>query len=470
MKSIVNPRRYIFVIMLIYAALNTFVEAQIRIWRDGAVVLTGRIDSITFVKDGEEEEWRDVALTGQANRVQPMTGMVLWPNMAKEKQQTHGEEIRLEFSYVAPCKVVTGKTGDQLTYDWSTLENILEGMSGRGHQAVLRFPLCYPSNTDNCVSTEGATYVPAYIKERSDYKETYNSNPGGDGPTYYPDWSNAELQWFVKQFYRDFAARYGQDPRIAFLEIGFGHWGEYHIYGTTLQFGKNFPTKAYQSELFQLLGEIMPIPWLASINTGDNTYSPLRSDAQMQGTVFGLFDDSFMHSEHDLSQGDGWNERCWQWAGTERWQHGVCGGEISYYTANDQKNFLNPAGMYGVTWEEAAAKYHLSFIICNDAPTGNYFTTERVRQAGMASGYRFEVVSCRTNGQQSEVTITNTGVAPIYRDAYPAAGNVRAEETLKGLLPGESRTFRIGAEVTAGNFGIVSDYILPQQQILYDVR
>ena len=28
----------------------------------------------------------------------------------------------------------------------------------------------------------------------------------------------------------EFAARYDDDPRIAFLQVGFGLWGEYHIY------------------------------------------------------------------------------------------------------------------------------------------------------------------------------------------------------------------------------------------------
>ncbi len=48
----------------------------------------------------------------------------------------------------------------------------------------------------------GTTAVPDYIKTLPDYHETYYENE--DGPTWYADWTNAELQWFTKQFYADF--------------------------------------------------------------------------------------------------------------------------------------------------------------------------------------------------------------------------------------------------------------------------
>ena len=288
----------------------------------------------------DDESYKPVALKSGVTHVQPMTGMVLWNEMANGKQSTHGKCIQLEFSYVEPCKLVTGKSGNSLQYDWSYLDKKLEGASGRGHQMVVRFPLCYPSNRDNCIGTKGATYVPDYIKALSGYEETYSSNPGGDGPTYYPDWSNEELQWFVRQFYVDLNARYKDDPRIAFVEVGFGHWGEYHTYGTTVKFGKNFPTRDYQREFFKHLSHVMSIPWLVSIDAGDDIYfCEMATDSELKQLAFGLFDDSFMHKEHDFSQGDGWNEQCWEWSGKDRWKLGVCGGEISYYTSNDQKRW-----------------------------------------------------------------------------------------------------------------------------------
>lgn len=416
-------------------------------------------------------EYHTVALKSQVTHVQPMTGMVLWNEQAANLQATHGASIALEFSYVPPCLLVKGKRDGKIEYDWSYLDDKLSAAASRGHQMVIRFPLCYPSNRSNCIDQIGATYVPAYIRAMKGYKERYTANPGGDGPTWYPDWSHSELQWFVKQFYADLGARYANDPRLAFVEVGFGHWGEYHTYGTPVAFGKNFPSKAYQREFFAHLDKVLGMPWMVSIDAGDATYSDVCSHVGTKDLAFGLFDDTFMHAQHDKSQGDGWNEQCWIWSGMDHWQTGVCGGEVSYYTADDQHNFLNPRGMYGVTWEQAAKKYHMSWVICNNAPEGAYFTPERVTEAGIASGYRFRILSCETDDTDSRVTITNTGVAPIYYDAYVSIDGVRASESLRGLLPGETRTFTIQQAIaTSKNVTITSDHILPSQQIEYDAE
>ncbi len=408
-------------------------------------------------------------LQSEVTHVQPMTGLVLWPNQANARKDTHGKNISLEYSYCLPCKVVTGKADGQIQYDWSSFETLLDGIKSRNHQAIIRFRYEYPNNKD-VDGERGTTAVPQYIKDLPDYEETYSKNAGGDGQTYYADWSNAELQWFTKQFYTDFAARYGNDPRIAFLEVGFGHWSEYHIYGTPLKLGTNFPTHAYQKEFLQHVADVMPIPWGISIDAADDTYTPIVGDPTLMALNFGLFDDSFMHEHHEIRQGDGYNETCWNAIGQNtRWQTGYCGGEVSYYEDSDQRDFLNPEGMYGVVWEDAAAKYHISFMLANDAP-GRHGTAERFLSAGLATGYHFAVLDCQTKEGKTQLLVTNTGVAPIYRDAYFAVGGVRGEETLRGFLPGDTCMFTVAAKATATNVTIESDHILPTQAIEFDVK
>lgn len=429
---------------------------------------TTQIDPDTTIFD-VDTTFHAVSIHSSVNAIQPMTGLVLWPERAKELDKTYRNSISMEFSYCLPCKVVKGKNNGQIDYDWTSFDNLLADIASRGHQAIVRFRYEYPSGTD-VDGKKGTTAVPEYIKALSDYKETYSANPGGDGPTYYADWSNTELQWFTKQFYSDFNARYGSDNRIAFLEVGFGHWSEYHIYGTKLELGRNFPSKAYQKEFFLHLSQVMDIPWLVSVDVADTYYSPFTEESALSALSFGLFDDSFMHSEHELWQGDGYNETCWNGIGKNtRWQVGVCGGEISYYTSKDQREFLNPAGLYGVTWEEASAKYHLSFIIANDAPQGPYGTAERFLQAGMASGYHLKVTDCRTNAKKTIITVTNTGIAPLYKDAYFAIDSSRSTQSLKGLLPNQTREIIIPQElVNPDDLYIVSDYLLDGQQIQFD--
>ena len=166
---------------------------------------------------------------------------------------------------------------------------------------------------------------------------------------------------------------------------------------------------------------------------------------------------------------NGYNEECWNSIGRgTRWQTGACGGEISYYTSADQRNFLNPAGMYGVTWEQAAAKYHITFMIANDAPGGKYGTAERFKEAGVFSGYNFALTALYKNDGTTVADVTNTGVAPIYRDAYLAVGGVRSKTSLKGLLPGETRRVLVEKATDGRDVTIESDFILPTQTIQFD--
>lgn len=399
------------------------------------------------------------------SQVQPMTGLVLWPSHGSINK--YKDVISLEYSYCLPCRVVTGKAGDAIQYDWTYFENILDDIASRNHQAVIRFRYEYPGNKE-VDGQRGTTAVPQYIKDREDYHETYYKCE--DGATYYADWSNAELQWFTKQFYTDFAAKYGNDPRIAFLEVGFGHWSEYHIYGTKLKLGTNFPSKEYQNEFLLHVGSVMPIPWLISIDAADNSYTSIVKTPEVMALNFGNFDDSFMHEGHELGSGDGYNEESWNKIGQgTRWQRGPSGGEISYYTSADQRGFLNPAGLYGVTWEQAAAKYHISFMISNDAPGSTYGTTDRFKEAGLASGYRFVVLECRTGKGRTQLLVTNEGVAPIYRDAYFAIGDTRCSQSLKALLPGEKVVMEIPVELKdAKDVHIVCDYILKKQIIQFE--
>lgn len=416
-----------------------------------------------------DSTYRTVHLQSTISGVQPMTGLVLWPDLAQELDRTYRQSISLEYSYCLPCKVVKGKRGEQIDYDWTSFEALLDDIASRGHQAVIRFRYEYPNGKD-VDGQAGTTAVPAYIKALPDYQETYSKNPGGDGPTYYADWSNKELQWFTKQFYTDLNTRYRNDARIAFVEVGFGHWSEYHIYGTKLQLGTNFPSKAYQKEFLTHLAETMDIPWLISIDAADGDYTPIVSDASLMGLQFGLFDDSFMHSEHDLQQGEGYNEECWNDIGKgTRWQTGPCGGEISYYEDKDQRDFLSPQGIYGVTWEQASYKYHITFMIANDAPEGPYGTAARFKEASQLCGYRLKVLDCRTKEGETQVLVKNTGIAPLYRDAYFAVGDTQADESLRGLLPGERKTFVIRKQTEhAEDLHIVSEHLLEGQRIEYE--
>ena len=422
-----------------------------RIIAGGAVAFlaTGLLAESSFAAD------RSVALNKSIESLEPMKGIVFWPDQAKDQKDLQ-KSISLEFSYCLPCAVVKGKTDDKIDYDWSSFEKMLDDIASRGHQAIVRFRIEYPNetieNAPNCTeNVKGATAVPLYIKSNKSYSETFTKDAGGDGPTYYADWKNEELKWFYKQFYTDFAAKYDKDPRIAFVQAGFGHWAEYHIYGTTLKLDTNFASKDYQSTFLQHIDTLFQeTPWSISIDAADKNYTPIAGNKTLLALGFGLFDDSFMHKEHDISQGDGDNEKNWQTIGENRWKSAPAGGEISYYDSKDQHKFLNPAGLYGVTWEDAAAKYHMTYVIGNDAPEGSYATKERVYEASSYAGYKFEITGYAVNKISAAVRVKNIGIAPLYHNAYVTVKGVRSEKSLKGLLPGEEATFTV-AGLTIGD-------------------
>lgn len=410
---------------------------------------------------------RNVALSSAITTLEPFKGIVFWPD--NDDVVTYQNSIGLEYSYCLYSDVVNTTKG---VYNWTNFEALLDDIASRGHQAVIRFRYEYPGPDAAINGVAGATAVPAYIKALPGYTETYTADAGGDGETYYADWRNSELQAFTKEFYTKFAEKYDNDPRVAFVQTGFGHWSEYHIYGTTLNLGVNFPSKAYQKEFLQHMDTTFKhTPWSISIDAADAEYTPIAGDNAMLNLKFGVFDDSFMHKTHDLSSGDGYNETNWNTLNRERWKFAPGGGEISYYTSSDQKNALNPAGMYGGTFEQRAAQYHISYMIGNDVTTGSYATVARVKAVSLACGYKFQITAYQVSGTEAKVTVKNIGIAPLYHDAYITVKGLRSGSSLKGLLPDSSQTYIVSGLTIGSNESpmptITSDKLLSGKTIPY---
>jgi hypothetical protein len=265
----------------------------------------------------------------------------------------------------------------------------------------------------------------------------------------------------VLAFFTAFAEKYDRDPRLAFVQVGFGLWAEYHIYDGPMTLGKTFPSPAFQAQFARHLADTFhQTPWMISVDAaGDHT--PFASSKDLLALPFGLFDDSFNHAKHARE-----NEPNWDALGRDRWKIAPMGGEFSFFEKKDQKDALAPRGPHGIPFEDQAARFHVSFIIGDAQP--RFQTADRVRSAGMACGYRFRVKGFDASNSRSIVTFTNTGIAPIYFDAYPAVNGVRAAESLKGLLPGQDRAFSIAAGGDAPALTIECDRLVPGQSIEYD--
>ncbi len=387
-----------------------------------------------------------IPLASELAGVQPMTGMVLWVDDWRDHPAK--DVVQLEYAYVEPSSIVVGEG----VYDWTAYDALLDDVASRGHQAITRFYYVYPGRQ---------TAVPAYLKALPDYTETSGVTEGQT--TWFPDWSHPALQSAHLDFYAAFAARYDADPRLAFLQVGFGLWGEYHIYEGPAVLGQTFPSKAFQRTFLAALdGSLDQLSYSVSIDSGDGELSGIHGDPATEALGFGLFDDSFMHEHHDQ-----YNASMFRQLGVEdRHRESPVGGELSYYSAYDQQHALDVDGMYGRTFEALAAEFHVSYMIGNDQPS--HQSVERIEAAGMALGYALEVVRFEASASESRVDVLNRGIAPLYVDAWVTVDGVRARESLRGLAPGETRRFTVAAGGQHPTLTITADRLVDGQQIGFD--
>jgi hypothetical protein len=394
--------------------------------------------------DPTDNDFKDIALRSSVTHVQPMTGIVFWADSGRNNT----DSIQLEYAYMPFNRVVENKN----QYNWNYVDQLLNQIAARGHQAVLRFYYVYPGKK---------TTVPAYIKNSAGYNETTGKSEGQT--TDFPDWSSEELKTFTLDFYSQLAARYDNDARMAYLQVGFGLWGEYHIYDGPMVLGKTFPSKAFQAAFMQHLDHVFnALPWSISIDAAETEVGPFGENPSLKSLAFGLLDDSFLHKNHHQ-----YNAACFNFFEYEnRFHHSPMGGELSYYSDYDQQHALDPQGPYGIPFETMASSYHISYMIGNDQP--DYQSMSRIAAAGMATGYKFQITSFKASSSQSRVTVKNRGIAPIYYDAFVTVNQVRSQSSLKGLLPGQSKEFTVNAGGDAPELSLECDRLVPGQAIEFD--
>ena len=389
-------------------------------------------------------DFERVPLKSEIKNVQPMTGIVLWNTHSK----VNTNNIQLEYSYMLYNDVCK----EQGVYDWTPMDKLLEQAASRGHQVVVRFRYTYVGKS--CA-------VPDYIKAWPGYEEMKGQSEGRT--TYFPDWRCEELQRFHLEFHQKFAERYDKDPRLAFVQTGFGLWAEYHIYDGPCKIGRTFPSKEFQETFFKEMDKYFDeTTWSISIDAADSFYSPLKAKKELLDIPFGNFDDSFMHETHNE-----YNRECWLFFGEDSYKDAPRGGEFSYYSNYDQQHCLDVEGMYGRTFESQVEEYHMTYILGNDQPS--YQTMDRIKEASMSMGYKFEIKDFRVKDNEAAVLIENIGVAPIYRDAYVSVGGVKGSYSLKNLMPGEQKWIEIKGEGVSAKAvpQIECAHLVPGQKIEY---
>jgi hypothetical protein len=393
---------------------------------------------LTFSQSAEppETNYRAISLQSDITGVQPMTGIVMW----EELDHKNSNAIQLEYSYMRYNDIVQQKG----IYDWTAVERKLQSAASRGHQMIFRFWDTYPGRE---------TTVPDYIKSLPDYHEIVTKSENRE--TGFPDWSHPEYQRFFLEFYEKFAEKYDHDPRLAFLETGFGLWSEYHIYDPGEILDQNFPSKEFQARFFKHLSQVLKqTPWMISQDAHDSKRTPFAAQPELLSLKFGIFDDSFHRAWEP-----GYNLDGWEFFGIDRIKHSPAGGEILFRT-KERSDFVE------ANWATQARNFGITFMICEQWP--RWISMERISEHSMACGYKFKIVKFEASSTASRLTVLNSGVAPIYYDAFVAVNGVRASESLKCLSAGESRQFTIPSSSDNPQVTIECDRLVPGQKIEFE--
>ena len=367
-----------------------------------------------------------------------MTGLVFWST----SEHRTSPAISMEFAYLRYDEVSKARG----IYDWSKVERLMSEAAARGHQLVLRLHDTYPG----CPSG-----VPTWIKASPGYRDASEKSEGK--PTGFPDWTNAEWRRFVLDFVSEFARKYDTDPRLAFLEIGFGLWAEYHVYDPGEKVGVNFPGKAFQAEFMRRMAKEFKVTrWLISKDAHVAERTPFQAMPDLLALPFGIFDDAFHRAWKP-----GYNRTGGEFFGRNRWQRAPEGGEQLIDSADSARTI-------GEQWQTQASAFHISFMIADQ--WSRWMKEDELARHSAACGYRFKVERFEASAAVARVTIANTGVAPIYYDACPAVNGVRAAESLAGLLPGDRRAFTISSGGTAPTLTIESGRLIPGQRIGFEAK
>lgn len=399
-------------------------------------VITLLIPGSAQIVEVSNKDFQVIPLKSSITRVQPMTGIVLW----EELNNKNTDAIQLEYSYMQYNDIVKQK-GE---YDWTAVERKLESAASRGHQMILRFWDTYPGHE---------TTVPDYIKSMPDYHEIVTKSENRD--TGFPDWSHPEYRRFFLEFYQKFAEKYDHDPRLAFLETGFGLWSEYHIYDPGEILGTNFPSKEFQAQFFKhLAGVLKETPWIISQDAHDGRRTPFASQPELLEVKFGIFDDSFHRAWEP-----GYNLDGWKFFGLDRILHSPAGGEILFRT-KEHSDFVE------ANWAAQARNFGITFMICEQWL--RWITMEKIQEHGIACGYKYKIVKLEASPTATRLTVLNTGVAPIYYDAFVAVNGVRAAESIKYLRAGESRQVTIPVGGHNPRITIECDRLVPGQKIEFE--
>ncbi len=360
----------------------------------------------------------------------------------------------LEFRYFKLAELVKNY-GE---YDWRPLEVFLDDVASRGHQAVFRVALEFPTNPKSIEA------IPEFLIKDGLRVHIYPDPHGAEGTASdlaTPDYQDERLRRVLRDFVTALGAKYDGDVRIGFITAGLlGYWGEWHTHPRN----ELFPSKEVQQEVMDAYERAFcKTPILLRYPAGGNHYRY----AANYDRKFGYHDDSFAWATLETGK----KEDRWFFlalmrdAGPramEKWKYYPIGGEIrpeAWGKVFDEdpgdariQDFLACVEATHVTWLMDSGMF--SYQETAENPERRKRAEEMVRRMG----YEFYVSEARVTWLNRglirvEANVENRGVAPFYYD-WPVefglidergeiARLVSTKNQVAGILPNDpARTWQ----------------------------
>ena len=294
------------------------------------------------------------------------------------------------------------------TFDWQSIDTLLNDVASRGHQVIIRVYLEFPGRPSG---------VPAFLIRGGLHISHYQIE-GTSGDVESPDYSDSTLIEAFKNFIAAFGKRYDGDPRLGFVEAGLlGAWGEWHTWPKP----ELFASKAVQSTVMDSYAAAFrkTIVLLRHPAGPDDPVYSMNDQSS-----FGYHDDSFAWTTLADAKEPWHFMNLMETAGAlDRWQHVPIGGEIrpeAWGAVFDTK----PADPHIESITRCIADTHASWLL-DSGMFSQQQSNDRVvnaRRAIQQMGYELFIsnVAATTDEQQhhlhADIAITNRGVAPFYYD------------------------------------------------------
>jgi hypothetical protein len=329
----------------------------------------------------------------------------------------------MEWFYLPLNVLMTGPSA--FTFD-AGLEPLLADVASRGHQAVFRVYLDYPTLP---------TGVPQFLLSAGLVMRPYTDYGGGQSP----DYENPSLVAALEAFVAALGARYDGDPRVGFLTEGLlGFWGEWHTYPHDTWFAST----ATQNRVLSAFDR-------AFSSTKLLVRKPVGNSATLR---VGYHDDSFAYETLAPTSYNFW-PLILSAGLADIWKTQAIGGELR---PEIQSSVFDAPPVSPDDYATCVATTHASWLLNQTAfdPSFTGGKHDRALAGSAMLGYALAVTSARVGVSpgsfvQLDVEVVNGGVAPFYYD-WPVDVAVLRGDTvvqlwhpawkLSSLLPGVART------------------------------